>query len=437
MKNSNSLLWLFSAALALAACQPTANPTVISNLPATAVATAPPPIETAAPTAVPTSATPGPMNLVVWMNDEFALASPANGGQALAAQVGAFQASHANVRVSLLPKKPYGKGGIQDLLLATQAALPSAVPDIITLDLRELPRLVKDDALQPFNPQFAPTLQNDLYPFAREAAQVNGRLYAIPFSTDLLHVVYDSAQIQTPPLKWSQLVSSTVKYTFPAGGDAGLVNDSFLAQYVALGGRFVDSRSKATLDRAPLRDALEFYRNGVTQGFIAPNILNVKSSEEAWRLYATGKAALVDSTTHRFLLDRVQLKGASYAAIPTRDGNLATIANSWGYAIAAKDPARRMNAERFVEWMVSADNTATWNKAANRVPVRKGALSAWSTDKAHRDFMQQLLTVAVNRPATSVGDKLDVALQTAIVDVLANNLSPSDAADKAVAAVSR
>ena len=77
--------------------------------------------------------------------------------------------------MALTPKKAYGKGGLVDLLSATQDALPSAVPDVVTLDLRDVPQLARDNRLQPFDPRFAPATLNDLFPFARGAGQVEGK----------------------------------------------------------------------------------------------------------------------------------------------------------------------------------------------------------------------------------------------------------------------
>ena len=152
----------------------------------------------------------------------------------------------------VLPKKPDGKGGIEDLLVSTQAALPQELPDIVTLDLAELPRIVKEGVLQPFDPQFAPSVEADLYPFARQAGQTDGRIYAVPYSGDLLQVAYNSALLRFPPLTWSDLYSGSVKYAVAAGSENGTVGDSFLVQYIALGGHFNDGRGKALLDRTPL-----------------------------------------------------------------------------------------------------------------------------------------------------------------------------------------
>lgn len=422
--------------LLLAACDAPGVPPATTPEPVVLTATVPPPSQTVAPTAAPNVTSTGVISLVVWMDDEFAQAAQAAATQALTGTLSAFQAANPNTRVTVLPKKPSGKGGIEDLLVSTQAALPQELPDLVTLDLAELPRIVKEGVLQPFDPQFAPALQGDLYPFARQAEQSDGRIYAVPYSGDVLHLVYDNSLLRTPPINWSELYSSSAKYAVAAGSENGTVGDSFLVQYIALGGRFSDARGKPSLDRTPLRDALEFYRTASQNAFV-PNVLSLKSPEDGWRLFTSGRAVVADTGAHSFLRDRGQQRNVGYGAIPTRDGNLATVGHAWGFALTSADPARRAAAQRLVETFVSAEVDAAWNRSANRLPVRKQSLIAWSSDFFYRDFINQLLSVAVNRPGATAGSTIEIVLQGALQDVLANNITPSDAADKAIAALAR
>ncbi len=426
-----------SIALLVSACDVGANPSGTSQSAGTPVATVAAPSLMLTPLIPTPASTPGPLNLSVWMSDEFALAPAANGGDVLTTTVAGFQSAFPDIHITIAPKKATGKGGLLDLLSASEDALPQAAPDVITLDLRDVPQLARDNRLQPFDPRFAPTTLNDLFPFARGAAQVEGRVYAIPFTTDALHIAYDNTQFKTPPQTWNDLQTTTVKYAFAAGGDSGQVGDSFLAQYVALGGKFSDASGKPALDRTPLRTALEFYRSGITQGTLVTNVLALKTSDDVWKQFTAGKATIVDTSARIFLSERGAARTVGFGAVPTRDGNLSTITRSWGYAIVTKDATRHAAAERFVEWMLTTENNANWNRASNRLPVRRSAVTLWSSDTAYRDFITQLLNAAVNRPPATASKMLDVVLQSAINDVLVNNLSPSDAADKAIAALAR
>jgi len=430
---------LLVALMALAACQPESSSVPPGGIatPSPAPLTPRPTALAALPTPAPSQAAPnGASDYVVWVGDDFPLDSAS--GQALWNVRNAYQNANPSVRITLLQKKSEGgKGGIEDLLTTAQAAAPQALPDIITLDLRDLPRYVRNGMAQPLDAQSAPSLQSDLYSFARAAAQIDNRIYAVPFTADFLHLVYDSAQFKTPPLTWTELISSGARYAFAAGGDNGAVSGAFLAQYAALGGRFVDARGRPALDRAPFIDALEFFRVALAKGATVTNTLSLRSEDDALKLFAAGRVPLADASARAYLRDRATLRGAGFSPVPTRDGNLSTIAHAWGFAVVARDANRRIVAQRFVESLVSTDANAAWNRAAGRLPVRRTALPGWTSDPLYRDFANQMLSVAVNPPATAAGGSLDVVMQVAVADVLANGLSPAEAADKAIAALNR
>jgi ABC-type glycerol-3-phosphate transport system substrate-binding protein len=277
----------------------------------------------------------------------------------------------------------------------------------------------------------------DLYPFARQAGVVDTRQFAMPFTADVLQVVYDNNALKSPPLNWTELYTNGIKYAF-AAGDTSQVSDSFLAQYVALGGHFVDTRGRVALDRGPLRDALDFYRSTVSQSVAISNTLSIRTLDDSFRMFTSGRATVADVSARTFIREQPLLKNASYGSIPTREGNLATISRTWGMALVATgDPNRRVMAQRLIEYLAGVEIAAAWNRAAGQLPVRRTALGNWSSNITYRDFINQLMSVAVNRPLVTAGANLDGIMQAAVVDVLNNGLSPADAADKAIAALNR
>lgn len=432
-------LWLVVLSLILLAACTSANETPLPSglLPSTPVVFAPTPGETRAPTPAPSASAPVTTDLIIWLGDDLAPTASPLQMQILTTALNAFQVTYPATRINIYTKKSSGKGGIEDLLISTQAALPQSLPDIVTLDLRDLPRYAKEGVLQPFEGSLAPAVVTDLYPFARQAGVIDARQFAMPFTADVLQVVYDNTILKSPPLNWTELYTNGIKYAF-AAGDASQVSDSFLAQYVALGGRFVDTRGRVALDRGPLRDALDFYRNVVSQSVAISNTLSIRTLDDSFRMFTSSRATLADVSARTFMRELPQLKNAAYGSIPTREGNLATISRTWGMAlVAAGDPNRRVMAQRLIEYLAGVEIAAAWNRAAGQLPVRRTALGSWSNNIAYRDFINQLLSVAVNRPPVTAGANLDGIMQAAVVDVLNNGLSPADAADKAIAALNR
>ena len=130
-------------------------------------------------------------------------------------------------------KKPYGKGGILDFLLTTSSVVPELLPDLVLIDVDELDAAVQAGLVQPLDDLLPGELQADLYAFARQANTLDGRLYGLQIRADLDHLVYNTGRMTIPPRSWPGVLSNPGPYIFPAGGQSGLVNDAFLAQYLA------------------------------------------------------------------------------------------------------------------------------------------------------------------------------------------------------------
>ncbi|MCA1554363.1 MAG: hypothetical protein LC737_08295 [Chloroflexi bacterium] len=101
---------LMGSAAVVGACDFNAGPlTSGENSPApTPSAGTRAPQQTPLPTFAASAATPGPINLVVWMSDEFASAPAPEGSNVFTTQVAGFEAAFPDTHVSIQPKKPYG-----------------------------------------------------------------------------------------------------------------------------------------------------------------------------------------------------------------------------------------------------------------------------------------------------------------------------------------
>ncbi|MGD2206399.1 MAG: hypothetical protein PVH17_06435, partial [Anaerolineae bacterium] len=201
--------------------EPTATPSTTEPQPTA------PPEETMPPQ-------PSVITLTIWTTEAFSPTKVLTSGQVLAEQAATFEAAHSRVRLQFILKKPYGKGGILDFLLTTSAVAPDLLPDLVLLDVDELNTAVQARLVQPLNDLLPPDLVADLYPFARNASTFDGRLYGLQVWADLDHLVYNTGKLTVPPRSWPGVLSNPGPYLFPAGGQAGLVNDAFLVQYLAV-----------------------------------------------------------------------------------------------------------------------------------------------------------------------------------------------------------
>jgi ABC-type glycerol-3-phosphate transport system substrate-binding protein len=417
------------AILLLAACelpfaQPTAPPTTTPAVSGeTPIPQPPSPVADATP--------PGPsvITLTVWSTEAFSPTQVITSGQILAQQVAAFEESHSDVRIQFLLKKPYGKGGVLDFLMTTGAVVPDLLPDLVVMDVDELGAAVQAGLVQPLDDLLPPDLVGDLYPFSRAVGTYDGRLYGLQFQTDLDHLVYNTGQVSIPPRSWPGVLSNPGPYIFPAGGTAGLVNDAFLIQYLAVraqpeagssGGPFLEADSLAAV--------FQFYRDGVSRGIFPANIVDYTTTGDCWRDYLAGQAILTQVSTHRYLADRGQLPNAAAAPIPAINGPAAAISRGWVLALAATDTTRQSAAVAFVVELMSPEVNAAWNQAAGYLPTRQAALAEWDEADSYTRFVQQQLQAAQPRPRLSNYTQVAAALQEAVEGVLSGALTPEEAA---------
>lgn len=372
--------------------------------------------------------------MTLWVTESFSPAREDASGQLLARQLDAFTRAHPNISIERALKKPYGKGGILDFLLTTSAAVPALLPDLVTIDSTELREAAEAEVIQPLDELVSDELQRDLFPFARKAGRFQGRLVGIPFRADIQHLVYNANEVEKPPLTWDEVLAGKATYIFPAGGRNGLVNDAFLIQYLALGGRLLDENGQPALDEGKLAEVLEFYARGRRMGIIPLSVLGLRSLEDCWPLYLSGKAAMSNVSSQRYLADRKLLENTGFSTIPTRDGNVATLGRSWALAIATKDPVRRVAAVQLMEWLLEPQNNAAWNQTAGHLPTRRTAFDFWEKDD-YAAFLKRELEGAYPYPSGPAYEEVAKVLQRAVQEVLTGEITPQEAAARAVVAL--
>ncbi len=386
----------------------------------------PAPAATPTPTSLPV---PAVITLTLWTTEAFSPTQAGPAGQILAQQVAAFETAHPDVRLEVMLKKPYGKGGLLDFLLTTAAVVPDLLPDLVFIDVDELGTAVQAGLVHPLDNLIPSDLGADLYPFAREACTFDGRLYGLQFQADLDHLVYNTGQMTMPPRSWPGVLSGQGLYLFPAGGQAGLVNDAFLIQYLAVRGQGTDS---PFLEQNSLAAVLQFHQDGLSRGVLPATITTYHTPADCWREYLAGQAALVQVSAHLYLADRSRLEGSAAAPIPAINGPAAPIGRGWALALVTSDPARQLLAAEFLVQLMSPEINGAWNLAANYLPTRRAALAFWDPSDDYTLFLQQQLEMARSRPAIPNYTQVATALQQAVEAVLSGTATPEQAAAQAI-----
>ncbi len=395
---------------------------------------------TVAPTAPTTTSTPDLVALALWTTEDLGPVGQTPGSRLLSAQIAAFEAANPGVKVDIVLKKPYGKGGMLDFLTTTAAAVPAALPDVAVLDVRELGIAAERNLIQPLDGRITPELVQDLVAPARTTGQINNSWLGLPFEADVQHLIYNTGLTPNPPVTWTDVLSGTSQYLFPAGGQAAvagegrLVNDAFVIQYFGTGARLAGESGQPTLDKDAVTAVLQFYADGLAAGVIPKSAIQYTSVADTWPIYLSEEVGMANTSAHRYLEDRAGFRKSSFAAIPTRDGTLTSIFRGWAYVLVAQQPERQELAWSLIEWLTSPDRLGEWALAANYLPTR---LSAWPdvTDDEYLAFLAELLQTAQVRPTGPGHDEVGRALQRAVQAVFAGTSTPAEAAAQAAASV--
>ena len=425
--------------LSLSGCSPSAVPT--TTPPPQPVPTATAVTVTETPTTTPTTATlptvPPVITLTLWTTEPFSPAQAEASGQILGQQIEAFTAAHPDVVVEYVLKKPYGKGGILNFLLTTSAAVPAAMPDLVSIDTIELKEAAQAGLLQPLDELVSTELQEDLFPFAQEVGRFEGQLVGLQFETDIEHLIYNTNKLEEPPLTWTDVLTDEVSYIFPAGGREGLVNDAFVIQYLALGSQLVDESGQPALNAELVTQVLQFYKDGYEMGVIPPSVLEFKTLDDCWPVYLSAEVAMTNVSSGRYLADRKLLMYTRFAPIPTRDGNVTTLSQGWAWAIVTSDLARQALAAQLIEWLMEPENSVEWNLIAGHLPTRRAAFEVLGTEDSYYPFLSKQLEGARPRLAGVVYSEVSRVLQQGVERVMTGEATPQEAAKAVIESIGK
>ncbi|HEX9076831.1 MAG TPA: extracellular solute-binding protein [Anaerolineae bacterium] len=429
--------WLASSLVCagLVACSPGAplapSPSVSTSVPIASVPATPTslatPVATRVPTARPLVTPSGTITLTVWMADDIAPgASPA--GRIFRNQIDAFTAANSNIHIEIIPKKASGKGGLLDFLTTTRAIVPARMPDLIALDMSEVPFAAELGILQPLDGLLPAELSADFFPFASAAARYRNRWVAFPFAVNVEHLVYNKAVIRLVPKTWEDFTKQKGALLLPLGGD-----DAFLVQYFALGASLTDAANQTAIDSNATAQVLSFVKRAHDLGLIPEAASGLKTVDEVWPMFAAGQVPMAQVSASRYLNERSKLPNAGYAAIPSQEGRVSTLADGWALGVVTPDPTRQAATARFVQWIVQGERLAPWLRAVRLLPASRAAIVLSVDPPEYATFLRDQLEHATSLPSPSTYNKQSEAWRAAISAVWKGQMTPEEAARNAAA----
>ena len=390
----------------------------------------------------PTQSTPSPrvapettINVTLWTVEAVSSQADGEAGEAFGDGLRAVESAYPTASVSVVLKNDTGRGSVLDYLRTASQVAPSVLPDVVVLDTAGLAAAARAGTLVSLDELISPSIVDDMLPAARAAGTVDDQLMGIPFELDVEHLIYNTDKITGTPVTWSDVLSLTTPYVFPAKGRNGLVNDAFLIQYLALGGKLQDDEGNPMLDQQLLVSALDYYRQGSEVGVIPADVLEVGGTEDIWPAYVTEEVGVAHTRAVDFLRDREVLRTTQYVTIPTHDGEPVAIGRGRVLAITTRDPAQQDMALRLIEWLLEPENEIAWSHASGYLPTRYAAFELIGDSDPYWPFLEHQLEVAVPPPAFPEYDQIARVLQQSVVEVLGGESTPEEAAAAALDAI--
>jgi maltose-binding protein MalE len=381
----------------------------------------------------PPAAVPEVITLTIWTTARYSPGEATSAAGVLAAQAEAFRAAYPGFHLDWVVKPTAGPGNLVEFLLSAQDVAPTVLPDIIVLDTRHLGTVMRSGLLQPLTSLISDEVEADLFPFAQQAGIADNQRYAIQFTADIEHVIYNSQRVAAPPLTWTDVLSDGLPYAFPAGGQDGMVNDMLLIQYLALGGRLTGDNQQPVLDEGPLTQVLSFYAEGLKAQLFPAAITTAAGNADVLPLYEDGEVVLSNITSALYLTLADDWPDTAFATLPTWNGTVATMARGQALALVTVDSRRQEAARAFNDWFLAPERNLAWARAAGHLPTRSSLLEAWDVNKNYAAFVRWQLQSAYHIPSTPEYQRIYTLLQSAVHDVLAGTTTPEEAARRAVA----
>jgi len=377
-----------------------------------------------------------PITLTVWLPDALVPSDNSLTAALLSQQINTFIASQPDTRVQMLTKRAQGPGGILELMQTAAPVAPSFLPDVALLDMAKVPVADTSGLIRPLDSLLPDDLLADLFPFAAVAGRSEDKWIAVAYAVDVEHLAYPSARASAP-ITWGQVMSGALPYVFPAGAVDGTSQDALLMQYVAAGGRWLDTSGQPMLEAAPLTQMLRQFKDAQQAGLVPASVLNFNSPDDTWAAYLKAPAQIAHVSASRFLVERSGITGTLTAAPPGYVEPARLVVHGWAFVVVARNPGRVSASAALIKWLVSAENEGALTRSVNLLPVRRSAFDYWYPSDRYTTFLRRELERAIAPPPAPVAQVIGPAIQKAVADVLRGQLQPPEAAMTAVSTVSR
>jgi len=305
--------------------------------------------------------------------------------------VAQFEASHKNIKVTLIPEPSYGvlQAKIEAAVAADNAPTIAQAYEDWAAGYAQSGAIVPLESFVHGPNGLTASQISDFWPDIWQDQIINGKQYMFPFNKSTFVMYYNANWLTKDhlpvPKTWSQFATVAEKVTVPAadtwgvsidpGSTSEAANGTYL--YVALirayGGHLMVN-GKPDFDSKPAQEALQYivnlYQNGALKlGTNYPGQAALGSQHSAFDL----------STIASYYYNEEAIGGKFTLGVaplpkgPAEEGNVLQGTNIVMFSSAT--PTQKNAAWTFMKWLDQPANTAYWASHTGYLPVRKSAIA--------------------------------------------------------------
>jgi multiple sugar transport system substrate-binding protein len=275
----------------------------------------------------------------------------------------------------------------------------------------------------------------DLIPATLQTATYDGKVWAVPQTTDSAFLYYRADQVKTPPTTWQQVYQEAKAndgIVYQGAPYEGLTCD-YLELAFAAGGKVLSDDGKKSEINSPANvKALQFMVDGVKNG-TAANGVTTYMEEESRRYWESGKATFMRNWPYAYSLG--EKKGTKVAGkfkvmpFPTFEGGgKAAILGGHNFVISAysKNPG---GALKLTDFFISPEVQKIEFTKYSLAPTLASVYDDPAVQKtyAFASELKQSVAQAKARPVSPVYPQISQAIYNNVNAALSGKSSPADA----------
>lgn len=365
----------------------------------------------------------------LWVPPQFDPEQDIPGGKALAAAIASYTELHPNISVTTRIKAVSGDSSVINTLTAANHVAKDMMPSLALLSRSNMEIAVQRGLVQPIQTSVFSD-SNSWYGYARQAAVIDNTIYGIPLLGDCQVLAYRPSKTGAELTDWKDILTRGLPIGFAPSSSTSLFG-TFI--YLNQGSKLTNEQGQTYLDQQKLTETLNFFLSGGQNGAFPPSLAQFVDESQVWQRFNEGTMSIIVSQFSTFR--HYQSPDISVHALPLSEGYTDyPLVSAWNLVMTEDNLALQEETIKFAEFLADISINDNFSKEAGYLPVRKSNHEAWQEDP-QMELITAISESGVLIPNNQITNKIVPVINTAVAQVIKNQLSPELAAQDAIAAL--